>query len=121
VARLGWRLVGRLTQALAVRLADQDAERVRVNHELQIAELQALPVAGFSILPGVTLKNGVATQIAHKLGRTPAWCRSSDPRASSSVAITTTGRIVMLSRDPLYVTYVSTGWGTDVTIDLVVG
>lgn len=112
--------MGRLTAPLALRLPDADAERLRANHEQRLGELQASHGAALELLAGVLLKDSVITAIPHKLGRVPVWCRTSDVRPSTTVAISATGRIVLLSRDALYVTYVSSGWGTDVLVDIEV-
>ncbi len=138
----------KLIPPIAVRHADPTAERIRANHEQRISELQAvvqslapstmvsgLTGAGYRFISNILLKDGVPTPVLHgvgfrpnpadppTVGKTPVWCRTSDVRAVDPifVPITSTGRIVMLSRDAQFVTYLSTGWGTDIVVDLEVG
>ncbi len=79
----------------------------------------AQPAAGLRVIAGVTLADGVATPIAHGLGRPPVFVWESCPRDA-----TATGRIVE-SRSTghdraLYVVLTATGWGATITIDLAV-
>ncbi len=72
-------------KALATpRLADPDSEQVRRIHEDAIREIQRLPVLGMRLIPNVQLSDGVATPIAHGLGRAPLWVGISVPRLAAA-------------------------------------
>ncbi len=95
------------------------AEAMRRSHEACIREIQDLPASSLRIVQGVELADGVATPVAHKLGRPPAWTQASVVRGAAS-----TGRIVE-SRSGSYsraevVLLTATGFGATVTIDLCV-
>ena len=60
-------------------LNDLNAERVRREHELKILELQGRPASRMEVISGVQLADGVATPVAHKLGRAPKWVSPSPP------------------------------------------
>jgi hypothetical protein len=66
-------LVSRLTPPISTRLSDEDAERVRRNHEQRISELQALPAAGMRVLKGIQLPPSTDVVISHGLGRAPQF------------------------------------------------
>jgi hypothetical protein len=105
---------------LPIVLADQDAERANRNHRERIDELQALPLVGARVVPGVELADGITTQVAHKLGRAPAWIGVSAVRGAS-----TTGRIDDTSRTggndrAKFAVLTATGWGATITVDLLV-
>lgn len=54
-------------------LDDQKAERVRRSHAKAIQALQESAGGALTIIAGVSLVDGVATPVAHGLGRSPAW------------------------------------------------
>ncbi len=100
-------------------LDDDKAELVRLEHERKLVELQKLPAAALTVIPNVTLADGVATPIAHRLGRR-AVCWHSPPRGAAS-----TGRIEELrtagSVDPTkFVVLSATGWGASIVVDVFV-
>jgi len=68
----------RFTPSISVRL-EADAERVRRNHDQQIAEIQALPVLAMTVIKGVVLPPGVDVIIAHGLGREASVVSVSPP------------------------------------------
>ena len=107
----------RLTPALDIRLDDHDIERVRRNHSARISELAALPMAGFVPIQNVTLVVGVATRIAHNLGRRPVMVWVSPPRGP-----TATGRIEEIRDGSVdltkYVVLKATDYGADITVDI---
>ncbi len=94
------------------------AETARRVTEACIREIQDLPASSLRIIAGVELVDGVATPIAHKLGRAPVWVQASVVRGA-----TATGRIVE-TRSGSYdrtqvVVLTATDHGATVTIDLV--
>ncbi len=98
---------------------EDKAELVRREHERKIVELQGLPAAALTVIPNVTLADGVTTPIAHRLGRR-ALCWHSPPRGAAS-----TGRIEELratgSADPAkFVVLKATGWGASIVVDVFV-
>ncbi len=107
-----------LRQPITPRLADPDAERARRVHEDCIRELQGLTCTNLRVIPNVTLASGVATPVAHGLGRPALWAQPSAPRGASS-----SGRIEEI-RDghdrAKYVVLKATGWGATVTVDVAV-
>jgi len=103
----------------SIRLADEDAERVRRSHEEAIRELQSLPSSRSVIVSNKELADGVATQISHGLGRVPDFFAVSPPRGATS-----TGRIVESRPSGLdrskFIVLTATGWGGTITVDLEV-
>jgi hypothetical protein len=105
---------------LPIVLDDEKAERANRNHRERIDELQSLPATGLRVLAGVELADGVATPIAHKLGRAPAWLGVSLVRGAVS-----TGRIDDTSREggndrAKFAVLTANGWGATITVDLLV-
>ena len=93
-------------------------ERIRRQFFEAITELQALRSSTARILSDKQLADGVATPIAHGLGRR-VFVTLSPPRGA-----TATGRIVEV-RDGSYkadefVVLKATGWGATITVDLEV-
>ncbi len=94
------------------------AEAARRVTEACIREIQDLPASSMRIIKDVLLAEGVATPVAHKLGRAPVWVQASVVRGA-----TTTGRIVE-TRSGSYdrtqvVVLTATGHGATITVDLV--
>ncbi len=77
------------TPPIELRLEDQRSEEVRRNHGQCLRELQNAPGARCVIVEDVSLADGVATIVAHGLGRTPRFVSTSVIRGATS-----TGRIV---------------------------
>jgi hypothetical protein len=107
----------RFQAPLALRLKDEDAERVRRNHEQRIRELQAVPIVGGRIATDIDLPDGENVPISHGLGRKAAVFIS--PAQFSGSA--TTGRIREV-RDPSfdptqYVVLRASGWSETITVD----
>ncbi len=95
------------------------AEAARRVTEACIREIQDLPASGMRVLKDVTLADGIATPIAHKLGRAPAWVQSSCPRNATS-----TGRIVEVRNGSHnraeVVVLTATGHGATITVDVAI-
>lgn len=107
-----------LTPPHTPELEDRDAELVRLEHERKLIELQKLPASSLRIIRDVSLTDGVATPIAHGMGRT-VFVLVSPPRGASA-----TGRMEEV-RDGTqdrskYVVLKATGWGATVLVDLAV-
>ena len=112
-------MVAAVIPLLTISLDDPDTERVRRNLVDAVGEIQKLPVIGSRIISDVTLADGVATPVAHGLGRVPQMVNSSPPRGGTS-----TGRIQEI-RDGAYdrskyVTLKATGWTTTIVVDVEV-
>lgn len=108
-----------MKQLLAIRLADENAERVRKSHAEAIGEWQGSAAAGLKVIAGIQLADGVNTPIPHGLGRAARWVAPSAVRGAS-----TTGRIEEV-RDSVYdrervVVLKATDWGATVTVDVLV-
>lgn len=71
-------------QALGIRLTDEDAERVRRNHDDRIAALERLPAADLIIVANVSLADGVRTAVTHNLGRVPRSVKLGVPRGATA-------------------------------------
>lgn len=106
----------RLSAPHTPELDDEKAELVRIEHERKIVELQQLPGTSLGVIRDVTLADGVATPIPHRLGRRVS-ATNTPPRGALS-----TGRIEEVrdgSHDPKqYVVLKATGWGASITIDV---
>lgn len=112
------------TPLLDASLTDPLSERVRASHSRAIKELQTSPAAAMRVIQGVTLKDGVTTPIAHKLGRAPVWHGTSHVRASSS-GVTLTAGVIQEVNDSAYdpakfLTIVASGFGADVVVNVAV-
>ncbi len=107
-----------MIQLLPLVLADSDVERVRRNHHDALAELQGLPLAGARILRDVSLVDGVATPIAHGLGRA-AFVVNSPPRGATTAGVITEIRDGTQDRSKVVVLKAS-GYGATITVDLQV-
>lgn len=81
----------RFTPPAPAKLVDETAETVRRNHEQRITELQAEPILGGKWVRDVELLDGVATPVAHGLGRRP-YVLMSPPRTRTGGV--TSGRII---------------------------
>jgi hypothetical protein len=105
-------------QLLPIKLPDEQLERVRRNLHDAIGELQRLRSSVARIIPNVSLADGIATPIAHGLGRA-AFVTHSPPRGASA-----TGRIEEV-RDGThdrtkYVVLMAIGYTSTITVDLEV-
>lgn len=110
--------MGQVISLLAIKLADDQAERVRRSHHDAIGELQRGPFAGARIIKDVELVDGVQRTVPHGFGR-PVVVLISPPRGA-----VTSGRVDEI-RDAAndrskYVTLVANDYGATVTVDLVV-
>ena len=97
-------------------LEDEDLERMRLEHEDKIVELQKLPASSLRVIANVTLADGILTPIPHGLGRA-VYVLVSPPRGATS-----SGRIEEV-RDGTYdrtkyVALKATGWGATITVDV---
>lgn len=108
----------RLSAPATPNLDDEKADIARREHERKIVELQQAPATGMRLVAGVSLADGIATPVAHGLGR-PATVLVSPPRGPSS-----SGRIEEVrdgSQDRnKYVVLKATGWGATIVVDLAV-
>lgn len=106
-------------QPLPIKLDDEKSERVRRSHAECIAELQKLPSSSIETLEGISLVDGVATPIAHRLGRKPRMIWTSPPQNATS-----TGRIEEIRSGSFDRTQVivlkATDWGATILIDAAV-
>lgn len=111
-------MIALLRTTIDERTSPQDLERIRQNVTDALRELQQAPAARARIIRDIALADGVATPIAHGLGR-PAFVTHSPPRGA-----TATGRIEEVrdgSHDRTkYVVLKATGFVATITIDLEV-
>lgn len=115
----------KLTPPITVRLDDDDAEKVRRNHEQRIAELQALPASNMTVVRGVVLPSGspgASVAIAHGLGRAPIWVGPSAPRNVATIGVIVDLGSVDLSGNPIdrskVVVLLGSGYGAAITVDV---
>lgn len=100
-------------------LGDIAAERARRQHDAAITELQKRPAYGLHVLPAIQLADGIATPVAHKLGRAPAFVQTSCPRGPSSSGRIEEVRSTVYDRSKVVVLK-ATGWGATITVDVMV-
>lgn len=109
----------RISKPDDLRLNDDVAERVRRSHAQAIHELQDAPASSLLLIAGVTLAEGVATQVPHGLGRVPTFVRESTPRGAVSA-----GRIDEIRDGSVdrakFVLLKATGYGATITVDVQV-
>jgi hypothetical protein len=103
----------------SIELEDEKAERVRRATNSAIEELQALPFAGARVIRDVTLADGVAKTIAHKLGRAPRWVGVSVLRGAVTPGVLNETRGHPHDAKQVVVLTAS-GYGATVTVDVVV-
>lgn len=108
--------MGRLKPILPIKLDDTNAERVRVQHEQAITDLQKAPASSLKTVAGVSLANGAATPVPHTLGHAPSWVGISVPRGATSA-----GYIVetITSARASVLTLTANGYGATITVDVV--
>lgn len=99
---------------------DENTERLRARFVECIRELQSLPFAKATIVPGVELVNATPKIIAHNLGRVPVFVSTSTPRGATSA-----GRIDDITRDQQidrtqFVVLLATGYGATITVEMMV-
>ncbi len=108
-----------MRRLIQVHLPDPTLERVRQDLVAAVDELQSMPLAAARVVSGVVLADGVATPVAHGLGRPATWVRESCPRNPIS-----TGRVEEIrtgSHDrSKFVVLKATGWGATITVDIVI-
>lgn len=109
--------MARPSAPLTLRLPDEDAERVRRNHEQRIAAQEARPEPVF--VRDVVLVDKTPTTVSHKLGRIPRWVGISAVRGAattgsiqdntlSTAGIDRTQSVVLKAID----------WSATITVDL---
>lgn len=94
---------------------DGDAERVRLEHEQKLREIQRAPAIGLAVVGDFELEDGVSLPIPHKLGRRPLTYMTTPPKNAVSA-----GYIVEVARDERYVTLQANGYGATITVTLTV-
>jgi hypothetical protein len=107
-----------LTPPHTPELEDQDAERVRIEHERKIVELQRMPAASARTIRDIALVDGVATPIAHGLG-VPAFATHTPPRGPTAAGWIEEVRDGSHDRKK-YVVLQANSYGATVTIDVEV-
>ncbi len=108
----------RLRQLSDAALDDEKAEAARREHRLAIQELQGLPATGLVVKQNVTLANGIATPVAHGLGRIPLFVGISVPRGATAAGYVVETRDGSFRRDQ-YVLLTANSYGATITVDLV--
>jgi hypothetical protein len=99
--------------------ADPEIERMRLNFERRIGEIQKAPVMAGLIFRDVSLASGVNTPIPHNFNRRALHFHSA-PRASASA---TTGRIREIVDPELfdpkkYLVLKANGWSETIVVDV---
>ena len=102
------------------RLTDEPTERALRDVRQAVDDLRSIPAAAARIISGVALADGIATPVAHKLGRVPSIVLVSRPRGGIAA-----GRIDEIDTDPSYdatkyVVLKATGYGATVTVTIEV-
>lgn len=108
----------RLSAPHTPELDDENAEIVRLEHERKIVELQNRPLVVAGVIYDVALADGVATPVAHGMGRRVAAFPSA-PRGAVSAGYIVETRSG--THDPSkYVVLTANGFGATITVDLEV-
>jgi hypothetical protein len=105
--------------ARTVKLADPIAEQANRDHRERIDELQQQPAMSMKLIKDVALADGVATPIAHGLGRVPQFIKESAPRNPSTTGHIEEVRSSSYDRTKVIVLK-ATGWGATITVDVQV-
>lgn len=107
-----------LRPVVTPRLPDTQAEEARRVIVDAVRELQALPAAAMTVLPGVELADGALVSVGHGLGRPPRYVSCSTPRGPVSSGCveevrdgTDRARVIVLR---------ATGYGATITVDVAV-
>ena len=115
----------RQTQAITTRLADEDTERMRRNHEQRLVELQSMPASALTIVRGIVLpagSPGAPVSVPHGLGRAPRWVGPSAPRNVGTIGVIIDLGSVDLAGKPIdrtkVVALVGSGFGSAITVDV---
>jgi hypothetical protein len=95
------------------------AETTRRVVEACIREIQDLPASSMRIISGVELADGVATPVAHKLGRAPVFVGISVPRGATAAGWTVETCSGSHDRSQVVV-LTANDYGATITIDLAV-
>ena len=101
---------------VTMKLEDPAAEQVRVSHQRAIEALQQSPAATESIVSGISLPNGAAVLIPHRLGRVPSIVNLGVP-----VGATAAGYIVETRNGvdrAKFVKLTANGYGATITVDV---
>lgn len=106
------------------------AESIRRIHSQKIVELQQLPITDATVIPDITLPNGVPIHVAHKLGREPNMVWVSPARGiGGAVGTPTVGYVVEVrgalpSGAPIdrtkVLVFIAGGFGATVLVDVAV-
>lgn len=107
----------RFIPAVGAKLGDQEAERVRRNHEERIGQLQKVPIIGGTELLDQELPDGVDVYIAHGLGRR-ARCFVSPPRGGSTSGSINDRTVAIGADRARYVVLRADDWGSTVKVDI---
>ena len=107
-----------LRTVITPRLPEPQAEEARRVLVEAVRELQALPASALTVIPNVSLADGVLVPVAHRLGRAPLFVQCSLPRGAVTPGAveevrdgTDRTRVVMLR---------ASGYGATITADVVV-
>ncbi|MBP9863657.1 MAG: hypothetical protein KBD62_37265 [Kofleriaceae bacterium] len=101
------------------QLADRKVDAAVRELERRTDEIARAPLTAAKVIRDVLLADGVATPIAHALGRAVTWMCPSAPRGPASAGMIEEVRPATLDRAQ-YVTLKASGWGADITVDVLV-
>lgn len=114
-----------MNSVLAIKLEDQDAERVRLSHARAIDDLQNAPAASLIVIGDFLIPNSGSTLVDHRLGRKPSMVILSPPRVEFGTPGLVAGGIVIDLPGPgvdrsKQVRIFATGYGVAITVTVAV-
>lgn len=101
------------------KVDDAATNRALDEHRRAIGSVMSVPLATAVILPNVTLADGVATPIAHGLGRAPLYVRESCVRGAAAMGFVEEVRSSAFRRET-HVVLRASNFAATVTVDVLV-
>lgn len=102
-----------------IKLADDNAERVRREHHDAISEIQKKASVNSLTIADVQLVNAVTTPISHALGKAPTHVTPSAPRGATAAGYITEIRDGTVDRTK-QIQLQANGFGATITVDVKV-
>lgn len=107
----------KFTPPIGAKLRDDDAERVRRNHEERVTQIQKVPILGGVEILDQELPDGVDVYISHGLKRR-ARCFVSPPRGGSASGSINDRTVAIEADRNRYIVLRADDWGATVKVDL---
>jgi hypothetical protein len=108
-----------MKQLTAIKLENDNAERVRREHHDAITEIQKKPAVNSLTISDVQLANGVTTPISHGLGKAPTHVTPSAPRGATAAGYIVEIRDGTVDRTK-QIALQANSYGATITVDVKV-